>query len=535
MANEQTETVNITVNGVQAAVAKNLRIIEAAEQLGVGIAHYCYHPGLSAPAMCRMCLVEVEGAPKLAPACVTPVAEGQVIHTESERAREARKGTLEFYLINHPLDCPVCDKSGECKLQDFTHAEGPKHGRSLEPKRVLGQDDFGGDILYDGDRCIQCTRCVRFMREVAQDDRLCVVQRGHRSVIDTFYDHGVEGNLWAGNIVDICPVGALLSKDFLHKARVWDLDDGPSICPSCSQGCNVRIDTRDNLVMRLRPRTNPDVNSYWMCDYGRHRYEWLNVQDRVEAPLVRSADGQLLATSWQKAVLALVERLRTLRVRGAAVTVIGSPFLGNEDNGMLARLAAAIGTANLTFRAERVAEEIPLPGFERLARRRDLAANVRGLEVLGYRRADTVPHAGSGVVVVLGDDLPEQTADFARGADLFVAVTAKASAAIRAADFVLPATTFAETEGTFTNHEGRVQRFWPAVQPPPLARPAWQILGVLLAGVEEGATAPATAADAFARLGDWHPEYSGLGYDLVGSRGALMNDPVRLPAGAGGD
>ncbi|MGH7448896.1 MAG: 2Fe-2S iron-sulfur cluster-binding protein, partial [Longimicrobiales bacterium] len=356
MANEQTETVNITVNGVQAAVAKNLRIIEAAEQLGVGIAHYCYHPGLSAPAMCRMCLVEVEGVPKLAPACVTPVAEGQVILTESERARESREATLEFYLINHPLDCPICDKSGECKLQDFTHAEGPKHGRSLEPKRVLGQDDFGGDILYDGDRCIMCTRCVRFMREVAGDDRLCVVQRGHRSVIDTFFDHGVEGNLWAGNIVDICPVGALLSKDFLHKARVWDLDGGASICPNCSQGCNVRIDTRDNLVMRLRPRSNPDVNSYWMCDYGRHRYEWINVQDRVEAPLVRGDDGQLLASNWQKSVLALVERIRTARATGAAVTVIGSPMLGNEDNGMLARLAQAIGAANLTFRSERAAE-----------------------------------------------------------------------------------------------------------------------------------------------------------------------------------
>jgi NADH dehydrogenase/NADH:ubiquinone oxidoreductase subunit G len=281
LANEQQDTVTITLNGVEATVPKDLRIIEAAEQLGVGIAHYCYHPGLSAPAMCRMCLVEVEGAPKLAPACVTPVAEGQVIHTESERARTAREGTLEFYLLNHPLDCPVCDKSGECKLQDYTHAEGRKHGRSIEPKRVLGQDDFGGDILYDGDRCIMCTRCVRFMREVAQDDRLCVVQRGHRSVIDTFFDHGVEGNLWAGNIVDICPVGALLSKDFLHKARVWDLDNNSSICPNCSQGCNIRIDTRDNLVMRLRPRANADVNSYWMCDYGRHSYEWMNVTDRI--------------------------------------------------------------------------------------------------------------------------------------------------------------------------------------------------------------------------------------------------------------
>jgi NADH-quinone oxidoreductase subunit G len=530
---EQQDTVTITLNGVEASVPKDLRIIEAAEQLGVGIAHYCYHPGLSAPAMCRMCLVEVEGAPKLAPACVTPVAEGQVIHTESERARLARQGTLEFYLINHPLDCPICDKSGECKLQDYTHAEGRKHGRSIEPKRVLGQDDFGGDILYDGDRCIMCTRCVRFMREVAQDDRLCVVQRGHRSVIDTFYEHGVEGNIWAGNITDICPVGALLSKDFLHKARVWDLDNNTSICPNCSQGCNIRIDTRDNLAMRLRPRANPDVNSYWMCDYGRHNYEWFNVTDRVEAPLVRGADGQLQATSWQQAMIALVERVGSLRAAGAAVTIIGSPFHGNEDNGMLARLGELLGGAAMSFRAARAAEEIVMPGFPKLARRRDLAANVRGLQVLGYDRADAPPAATGGIVIVLGDELAGAAPDFAAGADLFIALTPRSGAAVRGADFVLPATTFAEAEGTFTNHEGRVQRFWPALHPPPLARPAWQILGVLMAGLEEGSTSPATAADAFLRLGDWHAEFSGLSYDVLGSRGALMNDTVQLTAGGG--
>ena len=253
MANEHDQTVNVTINGISTAVPKGARIIEAAEQVGIGIAHYCYHPSLSAPAMCRMCLVEVEGMGKLAPACVTTVAEGQVILTESDRAREARTGTLEFYLQNHPLDCPICDKSGECKLQDYTHAEGRKHGRSVEPKRVNGQDDFGGDILYDGDRCIQCTRCVRYMREIAGEDKLCVVQRGSRSVIDTFFEEGLEGSMWAGNIVDICPVGALLSKDFLHKARVWDLDNTSSICPNCSQGCNIKLDARDNLVMRVRP------------------------------------------------------------------------------------------------------------------------------------------------------------------------------------------------------------------------------------------------------------------------------------------
>jgi NADH-quinone oxidoreductase subunit G len=528
LANEQKDTVTITLNGLTATVPKSLRIIEAAEQLGIGIAHYCYHPGLSAPAMCRMCLVEVQGAPKLAPACVTSVAEGQVIYTESARAREARQGTLEFYLMNHPLDCPICDKSGECKLQDYTHAEGRKHGRGIEPKRVLGQDDFGGDILYDGDRCIMCTRCVRFMREVAQDDRLCVVQRGHRSVIDTFFDHGVEGSMWAGNIVDICPVGALLSKDFLHKARVWDLDSAPSICPSCSQGCNIRIDTRDNLVMRLRPRPNPDVNSYWMCDYGRHNYEWLNRTTRVEAPLWRNESGQLMATTWQNAIVALVERLR--RVNGGGVTIIGSPFHSNEDNGLLARLGTVLGGGELVFRAAAAADEVVCPGFPRLARRRDLAANVRGLEVCGFRRIDGPFPRGGSIVIALGDELAPEPADFAMTADLFVAIATGTSAAARGADFVLPATTFAEMEGTFTNYEGRVQRFWPALQPPPLARPAWQILGVLLAGLEPGGTAPATAGAAFLRLGDWFAEYGGLSYDVIGSRGALVNDAVRLTA-----
>jgi NADH-quinone oxidoreductase subunit G len=533
LGNGREDTVTITLNGVAAAVPKNLRIIEAAEQLGVGIAHYCYHPGLSAPAMCRMCLVEVEGAPKLAPACVTPVAEGQVIHTESDRARQAREGTLEFYLMNHPLDCPICDKSGECKLQDYTHAEGRRHGRSSEPKRVIGQDDFGGDIIYDGDRCIMCTRCVRFMRELPQDDRLCVVQRGHRSVIDTFYDHGVEGSIWAGNIIDICPVGALLSKDFLHRARVWDLDSHPSICPNCSQGCNIDIDTRDNLAMRLRPRANPDVNSYWMCDYGRYRYEWFNIAERVEAPLVRGGAGQLHPANWQRTILAGIERIRAARAAGAPVTVIGSPFHGNEDNGMLARLAAVLGGGAMSFRARRADEEVVMPGFPRLARRRDLAANVRGLEIMGYRRAEHAPGRTGGIVIVLGDELDGAAADFAAGANLYIALTARLTPAARTADFVLPAATFAEAEGTFTNHEGRVQRFWPALQPPPLARPAWQILAVILAGLEEGGTAPGTAGAAFLRLGDWYREFSGLSYDIIGSRGALINDTVQLPAGAG--
>lgn len=508
--------VNVTIDGVKTQVAAGTRIIEAAEAMGKGIAHYCYHPALSAPAMCRMCLVEVEGAPKLQPACVTPVAEGQVILTESPKAREARQGTLEFYLVNHPLDCPVCDAAGECKLQDFVHAEGRKHGRSLEAKRVLGTDDFGGDVAYDGDRCIVCTRCVRFMREIAGNDALCVVQRGHRSVIDTFFEQGVDGDIWASNIIDICPVGALLSKDFLHKARAWDLDRSPSICPNCSQGCNITIDTRDNLVQRLKPRLNPDVNSYWMCDYGRYNYEWFNNRNRIEAPLVREG-GRMVATGWQQAVTALVERLR--QFNQPKVTVVGSPFHSNEDNALLARLARVIGNASATYHVEQ-GKEIVLPGFKKLARRRDLGANTRALDIMGFRSDAAV--VASSIAIVLGDDVPNVTAD------LVIHLGTKPSDVH--ADFVLPVTTFAEQEGTFTNFEGRVQRFWPALQPPPLARPAWQILGVLLAGLGDG-EAPASAANAFLRIGQLHEEFAGLSYETIGARGALVNEPVKIGAG----
>ncbi|MEO5510864.1 MAG: molybdopterin-dependent oxidoreductase [Longimicrobiales bacterium] len=537
MANDQDATVNVTINGTVVSVPPDTRIIEAAELAGVGIAHYCYHPGLSAPAMCRMCLVEVEGVGKLQPACVTLVAEGQVVNTESPRSLEAREGTLEFYMTNHPLDCPVCDKSGECKLQDYVHAEGPKRGRSIEAKRVNGQDDFGGDIIYDGDRCIMCTRCVRFMRELPQDDRLGVIQRGHRSVIDTFFDHGVEGNIWAGNIVDICPVGALLSKDFLHKARVWDLDNTSSICPNCSQGCNIKIDTRDNLVMRLRPRTNPDVNSYWMCDYGRHRYEWLNMADRIEAPLVRNADGRLLASSWQDAMLNLVNRIGAERSHEAVA--VGSAFMSNESNGLLARLLSVLGGTTPLFRSERAADEIVMPGFPHLARRRDLAANVRGLEALGFQRVGDdegtggLPVTKDRVVIIMGDELIDAPADYGSDASLFIVLGHVATPAARNAHFMLPVSSFAEEEGTFTSFDGRVQRFWPALQAPPLARPAWQVLGVLLAGLDEG-NAPANAGSAFIQLGERFDSFQGLTYEIIGPRGALLNEPVRLAGATAG-
>jgi NADH-quinone oxidoreductase subunit G len=506
---------------VQLEVPKGTRIIDAAARVGVDILHYCYHEALSAPAQCRMCLVEVEKSPKLLPACVTTVTEGSVILTQSEKALKSREGTLEFYLVNHPLDCPVCDQSGECKLQDYTAEEGRAMGRLNEPKRIFGRDDFGGDVLYEGDRCILCTRCVRFMREIAQDERLGIVQRGDRAVIDTFFDEGVGGSIWADNTIDICPVGALVSKDFLHKARSWDLDRTPSICPNCSQGCNIQLQVRDNEVMRLKPRPNPDVNGHWMCDYGRLNYSWMNRSGRIEAPLVREGD-RLVPTSWSDALVKLAE------VAGGAessVEVVVSPFLSNEDLGATRRLVDAIGGGTGGYRAEQ-GDEVVLPGFPQLALREDRAANVKGAELFGFRRVGDATGKGglesaarhTGVLLVVGDDLSDAPDDFGADAALFIYAGHVLTPAARNAHFVLPITSFAEMEGSFTNVNHRVQRFWPALQLPGMARPAWQVLGVLLAGVRNK-QAPATPADAFALLGELRSEFAALSFAELGSQG----------------
>ncbi len=525
-------TVTLTIDGQEVVVPKGTTILEAAKRVGEQVPHYCYHPGLSSPAMCRLCLVEVEGAPKPMPSCVTQVAEGQVVKTQSDLALEMREGVLEFYLVNHPLDCPICDMSGECNLQDYVHQEGRKHGRSKEPKRVFGRDDFGGDVLFYGDRCVMCTRCVRFMNEVEEDSRLCVVERGNRSVIDTFFEKGLEGTYWHGNIVDLCPVGALVSKDFLYKARAWDLDHTQSVCPNCSQGCNIDLHTRDNLVQRLKPRENLEVNGWWMCDYGRLNYEWINHGHRLEAPVVRGG-GNVRAMGWSEALRALLDA-------GAAapdkpVRAVVSPYASNEDLGAFAALVEELGGGDIVYRCATAEDEVPLKGYPGLARRRELAPNCKGAELVGAKRVGSADGRGGlegvashdGIVLVLGDALADQDADFGKGAALYVYVGQRGGPATDAADFLLPATSFAEQEGTFTSFRGRVQRFWPGLKPPGAARPAWLVLGALVAEVTGGA-APRSAADSFARLGQRVPAFGGLTYEELGTRGALVNETVTL-------
>lgn len=542
MGNEARDTVTLTIDGRQVRVPAGTRVLDAAAEAGIDIKHFCYHPGLSAPGMCRMCLVDVENDPKLQPACVTSAAEGQVVHTDSEKARLARQGVLEFYLANHPLDCPVCDQAGDCRLQDFASAEGRDQGRFAEEKRVAGWDDFGAGIIYSADRCIMCTRCVRFMREVAGDERLCVVQRGAHSTIDTFFQERLDGSLWAGNIVDVCPVGALLSKDFLHRWRSWDLDSTPAICPNCSQGCNVELDTREARIVRMRPRFNPEVNSYWICDYGRYRYDWLNGHAgcgaegcrnggnlaSIDHPMVRGEGEELRRTDWQEAMQVLLSALKPFSSGSNGAAGVVSAFSSNEDGGMLAILLSALGGDTL-FRSVRAEKDVHCPGFSKLALRRDLAANPTGLGWLGCRRVgDDAGRGGleelsqrGGAIIVLGDELADQPASFGSDADLFVYMGRRLNLAARNAHIVLPVTGLAQQEGTLTNHEGRVQRFGAALPVHGECRHAWQVLSALL---EQLDFSPAVdcAADAFLTIAERFEAFSGLTYDGLGTAGLLV-------------
>ena len=528
-------TVSLTIDGREVVVPRGTSLLHAAETIGVQVPHYCYHPGLTAPAQCRVCLVEVEGAPKLQPSCVTMAQDGQVVRTDSSGALEMRKGVFEFYLVNHPLDCPVCDMSGECKLQDYVFAEGRERGRAQEPKRVFGRDDFGGDVLYYGDRCVMCTRCVRFMEEVAGDPCLTVVERGSRAVIDTFFERGLEGSSYAGNVVDICPVGALVSKDFLHKARAWDLDHTPSVCAGCSQGCNVELHARDNLVQRIKPRENPEVNGHWMCDYGRDGYEWINRGERLDAPAAGRGAKRRVAT-WPEALQGLHDRLTELR--GRDVYAVGSALWPIEGLGALDAVARVAGAVSAqVFRSPRALDEDPLPGFPLLVRRRDLAPNVDGARLLGFERVGDDDGRGGleraaehgGVLLVLGDELADLPAEFGSNADLFVYLGTHDSPGVAQADFVLPVTTFAEQEGSFVNVQGRVQRFRQALRAPGAARPAWLVLGALAAALDGAGPAPVRAEEAFAALAGRHPAFAGLDYEAIGSVGALVSKAVATP------
>ena len=334
----------LTIDGKEIEVAPGTNLIEAAHQAGIEVPHYCYHPGLSIAGQCRLCMVDIEKVPRPQIGCNTAAADGMVVHTQTERVLETRKSIMEFHLINHPLDCPVCDQAGECWLQIYYMKHGLYDPRMVDekvhkPKAV----PLGPHVILDAERCILCSRCVRFCDEVTRTGELGIFNRGDHSEIGLFPGTALE-NKYSGNVIDICPVGALTDRDFRFQVRVWYLDTTRSVCPGCARGCNIEIHTnrhrthhnRGRRVARIKPRFNADVNRWWICDAGRYGFRWIDDDSRLTTPLVRQGERQV-ETTWDDAIQTLAGALR--RCRPEEVGILASPQMSNEDLFMLGRLA----------------------------------------------------------------------------------------------------------------------------------------------------------------------------------------------------
>ena len=363
----------ITIDGREVEVDPKKPLIAACHEHASNVPMYCYHPGLSPVGSCRICQVEVkqgETPPRVVVACRTPVAEGMLVNTEAPKAHEARRQCLEFLLKNHPLDCPICDKAGECDLQDYAFMEGQGEGRSVEPRRKLEKRKSLGDVIVlDQERCILCSRCVRFFEEVTEKPQLTVAGLGARSTIETFADRPLEGN-YQGNVADICPVGALTLKPFRFQARVWNLDKFASTCGECSRGCSITVEVlRRSEVKRLRPRPNPAVNQWWMCDHGRFSFPRFNTGPRLAEPLIRGTDG-LEPIELEDA---LDEAADLVRAHGKPLLVV-SPWLTQEE----ASAARELGGEGLFL------SPAPSPLKDDFLHTGDPCPNRRGLSELGF-------------------------------------------------------------------------------------------------------------------------------------------------------
>jgi NADH-quinone oxidoreductase subunit G len=462
----------ITVDGTSYEVSEGRTLLQALDDLGVlmhgvEIPHYCWHPKLSVDGSCRLCQVEVEGVPKLQIACDTPVRDGMVVDTKSERVRRAREGVMELLLVNHPLDCPICDQAGECKLQDYAFRYGMGHARTREARRPAKKRvELGPTIVFDQERCILCRRCVRFCREVPGSGELGVFARGDESVIETFPGSELD-NPYSMNVADICPVGALTTKDFRFKIRVWFLEDVPGLCTGCANGCNVHLGVANNKVYRYVPRRNDAVNQTWICDEGRLSYAAIGAPHRLDQALVRGELGVLEEAPLPAALDAAAERLRAIVDEHGPEAVGGaaSAHASNEDLFVFRRFLQALGVS-----ASGVA--VPTGPADELLVKAEKAANAAGARALGFGGPEGVSEPlGAGslrALVLLGRDLlgvegVELTA--LEGLELIVLLDTHRSELERVADVVIPVRHAAEKDGSYTNHTGRVQRTWAAVEP----------------------------------------------------------------------
>ncbi len=497
----------ITIDNQNIDCRDGVPVLQAALEAGWDVPHYCYHPGLSIVASCRLCLMEMmmpnpktqelQWSPKLVPSCQTPVKDGQVCRFDSDAVRRNQAQCMEYFLLNHPLDCPVCDQAGECYLQDYSFKFGMAESRMVDQKLKNPKKDIGPKTLLYQDRCVMCTRCVRFTDEIAGTQELCVVNRGARAEIDVF--PGIPlANALQGNVVDICPVGSLLDKDFLFKRRVWELKGTPSVCPGCATGCTIRADHADDVVYRLKPRDNPKVNHWWMCDEGRFGFNYVHDKDRLTRPLIRRGmDTETLR--WEELPGILRFRIAEhVREEGPAkVAAVLSPWMACEEAWLLMQFLRQIAPeATLSLGPVPVFGEdqrfpVGLNGkAPKFTIRKEKCPNRRGIEMLFEHSdgsvvdfSDFVKRATEGSYstawIVGGYPSKWVTPEMAKIAgkiSFLVVQDLFPSELSDAATVVLPACAWVERDGCFVNFDGLIQPFERAIQPPEGARRDGQFL-----------------------------------------------------------
>ncbi len=536
-------------------------IIQAAIRYGTDIPHFCWHPSLSVSGNCRICLVEIEKMPKLAIACSTLAADGMIVHATSPKTLAARNAVMEFLLINHPLDCPICDEAGECKLQDYAYLHGVGESRFNEEK--IHKDKrvpLGPYVMFDAERCISCSRCIRFCDEIAKDHELTFVDRGDRVTIVTYPGEEMD-NPYSLNTTDICPVGALTNRDFRFRARVWDMSSTKSVCAGCARGCNTEVWVRNNEVLRLTPRYNEEVNSYWMCDHGRiNTFKFINAEDRVNGPHLRK-EGTLHRVSWNEAVQKAASELRSFN--NNEIAFIGSAYATCEDNYLFSRFATSvIGSMNIDF----LRHEDPSFGDD-ILRRNDITPNTLGAELVGVTPGKDglniegiikgISEGRIKALYVIEDDIVDakpEVENILTKLDLLIVHSTNMNKTTALADVVFPAATYAEKNGTFVNFQGRVQRIRPSVETEELDRAidgmsmsrldkfgtvydrwakknkhdalsTWKIISLIALNLS-GELKYNLAEDVFNDIAKSIKEFNGLDYDIIGELGAKLNIKV---------
>jgi NADH-quinone oxidoreductase subunit G len=531
----------ITIDGRDYEVGAPRNVLEAILEVGIAISHFCYHPRLSVVGQCRQCIVEVERIPKVQAACTVPFQDGMAVKVMSEKAVAGRRATMEYFLVNHPLDCPICDQAGECKLQDYAVTAGTPYSRLSEPKRQFPGYErtmIGPHVITDMTRCIYCTRCIRFCEEIAGTGELSLLERAGGTIVWTHEGRDLD-NDWSACVTDLCPVGALTTPEFRFHERVWYLEQTRSIFPGCEIGCKVSIEHGEEAVFRFLPRLNPAVNDYWMCDHGRFLAEGLNARNYFR-PILREPAGDHRETGWKVAVDAVQASLDGAIAEGGldSVLVLGSPFHSTEESWLLAEL--------LKKYLKLVHVEIDVDiGRERRIKNpagwvhgSEASPNSRGAEAAGLKRGQALARVLEGtwtpslVYVADAHFTPrannEAFAGALRRSPRLIVHARKENALSRGADIVLPVASLQQKEGSFVNVQGRVQRFDIAYVSPPIVRTDLEIF--LHLGQRYGLFETRwTAQDVFERMKGSVPGYGGVTWE-----GIAGTESVQTPAEAYG-